>query len=198
VTNADLGAGSPVYPELIQHSATVNYGNSGGPLLNDRADLIGINSLGNPGTTTHPVENQFYAITVNHARGLLEALEGGKRTDDVGWDIDAFRFVPLDRLFPAIGYGTAEQGQQARQALNQAGIDGLWVWGTTPGSPADRAEIVAGDLITAMNGTPVSTIPDVCDVLQSASPGDVIGIDGRYIVSGPFAEPWQTRMKLQK
>jgi S1-C subfamily serine protease len=195
--NANLGPASPVYAELIQHSATINPGNSGGPLYNDRAELIGINTLKNHGTQGE-VEGQFYAITSNHARSLIDDLEAKKVTDDVGWDIDPFAQVPLSRVFPAIGYGTAEQGEQADMQLAQAGIDGLWVWGVTPGSPADKGQITGGDLIATINGTPVRTIPDVCDVLKSASRGDTLGVQGYYIVSGPFGEPWQTRVKLRK
>ena len=185
----------PRYPHTIQHSATINPGNSGGPLLNDKAELIGINTLGNT-----ELQGQYYAISIDHIKPLLPDLAAGKSQADVGWDAAPFSQVPLSQVFEATGYGTAEQGRQADQLLVNAGIDGLFVWGASPGSPAEEAEIEGGDLIETINNVPVTSMKEVCDVLQSASPGQVLEVEGRWLLSGggehDFGDEWTTKVTL--
>lgn len=190
----------PRYPHTIQHSATINPGNSGGPLLNDRGELIGINTLSNTGGGRQSVQGQFYAISVDHIKPMLADLAAGKSQADPGWDLAPFADVPLSEVFEATGYGTAEQGRQADQLLASSGIDGLFVFGANPGSPAEKANIEGGDLIESINDVPVTTMKEVCDVLQSATPGQTLGIEGRYLLSGgpeqEFGDQWTTKLTL--
>ena len=51
------------YEDTIQHGATVNYGNSGGPLLDHHGRLVGINTLTNFGSQAQPAQGQFYSIS---------------------------------------------------------------------------------------------------------------------------------------
>jgi S1-C subfamily serine protease len=198
---AETGPSSPKLPSTIQHSATTNPGNSGGPLLNDRAQLVGVNTLYNPGEE-RPIENQFYAVTTERVNQILPDLKAGKKIADAGWDIAAFSEVPISTLFTETGFGTAAQGEQLDQQIQRAGIDGLVVFGTTAGSPAERARITLGDLITQINGANVATASDACDALQSATPGEPIAVDGLYLTSGgEQADPgdsWSVRMRLPK
>ena len=185
----------PRLAETIQHDATINPGNSGGPLLNDQAEVIGINSLGSGGGT---IENQFYAITSNHAQEQLGTLEKGESQDDIGLDAQPFSQVPLEKVFPAFGY-TAESGLQADQTLAQRGVDGLWVWGVRTGSPAEKSLLAFGDLLTHIDGTPVRNITQLCDILQSASPKQQLGLEGIYILSGEdadFLQNWTATLKM--
>jgi len=186
----------PRYPELIQHDATINGGNSGGPLFNDQAQVVGVNTLGNEG---NGAENEFYAISINHAKDLITTLEKGQSPDDIGWDIQPFSQVYLSDVYPAIGLGTAADGQAVDQALANEGISGLWVWDSSAGKPAQEANLVGGDLITDMNGTPVTNVEQVCDVLQSTSPGQEVEVEGIYIASGSpenYLDNWTTQMKM--
>ena len=190
----------PRYPHTIQHSATINPGNSGGPLLNDKAELIGINTLANTGTDRQEVQGQFYAISVDHIRPMLADLSAGKSQADPGWSLAPFSEVPLSEVFEATGYGTAEQGRQADQLLIDAGIDGMFVFGSNPGSPAEKARIVGGDLVEEVQDVPVTSVKEVCDVLQSATPGQKLKVEGRYLTSGgtekDFGDRWQVEMSL--
>jgi S1-C subfamily serine protease len=196
---ADTGPSSPRLPSTIQHSATTNPGNSGGPLLNDRAELVGINSLYNPGDD-RPIENQFYAITTERVNQLLPDLKAGKNIADAGWDVAAFQEVPISSLFEATGYGTPAEGEELDQLIQEAGIDGVVVYGTTPGSPADKAEITGGDMVTSIAGANISTASDVCDALQSATPGRPMAVEGLFLTSGgdvaAAGDFWKVRMKL--
>ena len=190
----------PRYAHTIQHSATINPGNSGGPLLNNKAELIGINTLSNTGGESRRVQGQFYAIAIDHIKPMLADLSAGKSQADPGWDLAPFSQVPLSEVFEATGYGTAVQGRQADELLVGAGIDGLFVFGSNPGSPAEKAEIVGGDLVEKINGVPVTSVKEVCDVLQSTAPGQTLNVEGRWLVSGggehEFGEEWTTKLTL--
>jgi S1-C subfamily serine protease len=190
----------PRYPHTIQHSATINPGNSGGPLLNDKAELVGINTLANTGSERQKVQGQFYAISIDHIKPMLPDLSAGKSQADPGWDIAPFSEVPLSEVFEATGYGTAEQGRRADQLLIEAGIDGLFVFGANAGSAAEKARITGGDLVEQVEDVPVASVKDVCDVLQSARPGQTLKVEGRYLTSGgsekEFGEEWQVDMTL--
>jgi S1-C subfamily serine protease len=190
----------PRYPSTIQHSATINPGNSGGPLLNDKAELVGINTLANTGSERQKIQGQYYAIGIDHIKPLLPDLSAGKSQADAGWDLAPFSEVPLSEVFEATGYGTADEGRQADQLLAQNHIDGMFVFGSNPGSPAEKAEIVGGDLVEKINSVPVTSVKDVCDVLQSASPGQTLGIEGRWLTSGggshKFGDEWTTKLTL--
>lgn len=185
----------PKFPETIQHDATINPGNSGGPLLNDHAEVIGINTLGNPEN-----ENQFYAISSNKAKSQIKKLEGGNSPDQIGLDIDPFSQVPLADVFPAAGL-TAKLGREVDDVLVDQGISGLWVWGTTPGSPAEDANLEYGDLLTRVDGTRTTNMRQLCDILQSASPSQVLSVEGLYILSGPdnrFLDDWTSQLEMPR
>ncbi|HEX2275037.1 MAG TPA: S1C family serine protease [Acidimicrobiales bacterium] len=190
----------PRFPSAIQHSATINPGNSGGPLLNDRAELIGINTLRNIGTRQQPIQGQYYAIAIDHIKPLLPDLTAGRSQADPGWNIAPFSQVPLADVFEATGYGTRSEGVEADRLLAANDIDGIFVFGATPDSPADEANIELGDLIERINNVPVTTVKEVCDILQSASPGQTLEVRGRYLTNeGPeqdFGDPWRTELTL--
>lgn len=195
-TSALIDDSMPRFPELIQHDATINPGNSGGPLFDDQGKVIGVNTLGNEGGG---VENQFYSISVNHVKDLLSELEQGESPDDIGWDIQPFSQVPLAEVYPAYGIGTAALGQQVDNFLIEEGTTGMWVWGSTAGKPAETANLFTGDLITEINETPVTSVASVCDILQSAGPGQTLEVEGRYISNiddANFLEEWRTELKL--
>jgi S1-C subfamily serine protease len=187
----------PRFPETIQHDATINPGNSGGPLLNDRAEVVGVNTLSGKAAGA---ENQFYSISSNHASDQLPELERGDSPDDIGLDSQPFSQVFLEDVFPLYDYD-AEFGRDVDAFLARKGITGLWVWGASTGSPAADAALVGGDLLTHVEGTPVKKASDLCDILQSASPGQELALEGIYILSGEdqdFLENWTTTLKMPK
>lgn len=198
---ADIGPSAPKLSSTIQHSATVNHGNSGGPLLNDRAEVIGVNTLINTGEAGE-VENQFYSITSNRVKEVLPDLKAGKNIADAGWNLQAFSETPISSLYELTGYGTAAEGERLDQQLQAAGIDGMVVLAVSTPSPAEDAQITGGDMITAINGAPVTSYAQVCDALRSATPGQVMNVEGVYITSGGEeaapGDPWKVRMTLPK
>ncbi len=209
VSSADVEAepspSLPKYQSTIQHQAPINPGNSGGPLVNDDGELVGINSLGNVEQNERPIQGQGYAITMNHAKQLLPDLQAGRSTADAGWSL-----VPLDGISVAEAFagdaswkaeGRAELGLEVQERIARAGIDGLYVLDSATGSPAAEVKIGFGDLVTAIEGTPVRTVEEVCEILESSGPGKKLRVRGRYINSAPdldrILRRWTAGMVLE-
>ena len=86
---ATLGAGLPTLPAVIQHQAPINAGNSGGPLFNQRGQVIGVNTV----TTGSESQNQNGAIAVDRAKSIMGGLEQGEDQGYVGWNL-----TPIESL----------------------------------------------------------------------------------------------------
>jgi len=126
------------YEDFIQTDAAINQGNSGGPLVDAEGRLIGINTfiMSNAGGGN---QGLGFAIPVNLARNVLERLiaDGRVRRGYLG--------VMLQPLDPEL----------ARQ-FKLPDTTGALVSNVQPGTPAARAGIREGDVITTLNGKPVT------------------------------------------
>jgi Do/DeqQ family serine protease len=142
------------FEDFIQTDAAINRGNSGGALVNTMGELIGINSQifsptgGNIGIG--------FAIPSNMAKDVMGQLiqTGRVRRGMLGVNIQP---VTAD-LAASLGLG------QARGAI---------VSGVQAGGPADRAGLKRGDIITALNGTPVTDNNTLRNAVARTQPGNV-------------------------
>jgi serine protease Do len=125
--------GASAYFDMIQTDASINPGNSGGPLVNSAGEVVGVNS--SIYSTTGGSIGLGFAIPINRVRRVVEDLlqHGVVRGAWVGIK------VRVDRSADPRGIGAA----------------GVAVDQVTPGSPADRAGVRAGDLILEARGRPV-------------------------------------------
>jgi S1-C subfamily serine protease len=82
---ASLGANLPTLPSVIQHDASINAGNSGGPLFDDHGQVVGINTFSASSSNS---QNQNGAIAIDRIRTLLPALERGEDRGYAGWNIE--------------------------------------------------------------------------------------------------------------
>ena len=126
------------YEDFIQTDAPINPGNSGGALINDRGDLIGINtailSHGSGGN-----QGVGFAIPVNLARNVMDQIiKTGKVTR-------AYLGVSIQDVTPVMAKAFAES--EPRGAL---------VGDVTVGSPAQTAGVQKGDIILGVNGKPIA------------------------------------------
>ncbi|HWU23011.1 MAG TPA: trypsin-like peptidase domain-containing protein, partial [Nocardioides sp.] len=144
--------------DAIQTDAAINPGNSGGPLVNMRGQVIGINSAiatsGGTGTTSGQAGNigLGFAIPVEQVRVTVDQiLRTGKAQ------------YPLMGVKP-----TQEKG------LN---LDGVTVDTVTPGSGADEAGIKPGDVITSVNGQPVTNNVSLYVLVRTFQPGDKVKVE---------------------
>lgn len=191
--DADAGSSMPLYVDAIQHDGVVNPGNSGGPLFNDRGELVGINSLSN--SSTPRVEGQYYAISSNHARPLIEQLRRGETYSDIGIEGINLQEIPdqtAARLWPNGGLPSA---------FAKAQVPAFAVLSVEAGSAADQAAIFPYDVITSVGGQPVSSFAQICSVLASTNPGDIIPVTGVYMEAvGQSAvyDEWEVQLRLQE
>ena len=126
------------YEDFIQTDASINPGNSGGALVNDRGELVGINTAilaGNSGGN----QGIGFAVPVNLARQVMDqiAVHGQVTRGYLG--------VTIQEVTPAIA-----------KAIGLDGPRGAMVSDVSADSPAQHAGLQSGDVITALNGKPVA------------------------------------------
>src|SRR6266542_1720495 len=145
-----IGAGP--YDDFIQTDASVNPGNSGGPLVDARGALIGINSA--IFSQTGGWAGISFAIPVSLAKQVLPQLrERGK----------------VVRGY--LGIAAAPVTPEAARELNLPAPRGALVAEVTPGSPAARAGIRSGDVITGFQGEDVNTPRELTRRVAGTPPG---------------------------
>jgi 2-alkenal reductase len=148
----DLGTGSSYsLPQVIQTDAPINPGNSGGPLLNLAGEVIGVNSA--IASTTGTNSGVGFSIPVQAVRQIIPSLIA-----DGGY------------VYPYMGAGFDDEvslSEQTAYGLSQT--LGAYIVSVTPGSPADRAGLIAasnttgrgGDLIVAIDGQAINNFSDL-------------------------------------
>lgn len=145
--------------DLIQTDAAINSGNSGGPLLNLKGQVIGIN-------TAVSTEGQGigFAIPIGATKGMLQNLvETGK----------------VER--PYLGVQYVSINAQVREEYDLTVNRGDYITATSgrsvqSGGPAAKAGIRDGDIITAVNGFKVGEIASVASLVSEYQPGDKVEV----------------------
>ena len=182
--------GLPEYKDTIQHGAIVNYGNSGGPLLDHHGRLVGINTLINSGSLAAPAQGQFYSIAIDSAkREIVDKLLKGESPNNMGWSVEEYYpgyFTTLDAV-----KGPALDGQVAGAGIKS----GLYVKAVTPGSGASNAGIAAGMMLTKLQNTSTRTVAEMCAISESILPGSTADVEGLYLLSD--TERLTKRFKFQ-
>jgi 2-alkenal reductase len=143
---------------LIQTDAAINHGNSGGPLLNAAGQVVGINTLVVRDTSGGDVaEGLGFAIPVNTAKYVFAQLtDKGK----------------VARPFIGITYQTLNA--QVAAANNVNAKEGAWVQDVTANSPAARAGLRSGDVVTSINGATLTEDTPLPALMLKFKPGDTV------------------------
>ncbi len=136
---------------IIQTDAALNPGNSGGPLVNSRGEVIGVNTA-----TILPAQGLCFAIPVDTAKFIAALLirDGKVRRSYIGV---AGQNVPLHRRL-------VRHYQLAKET-------GILVVSIEPGSPAARCGLQEGDVIVGFNGKPTAGIDDLHKLLTDSQAG---------------------------
>jgi S1-C subfamily serine protease len=134
---------------LIETSARLVPGDSGGPLLNAKGQVVGIDAAGSPNYQFQASDG--YAIPINKALALVKQMRAGTASTLVHIGKTAFLGVSVQE--------TAE---------------GLTVVSVVSGGAAAAAGIQEGDVVTSVDGTAIATLDDLRTILFSHHPADSI------------------------
>jgi S1-C subfamily serine protease len=157
---------------LIETDANVQPGDSGGPLLDADGDVVGMDTAASAGFGFQNASStDAYAIPIARALAIARQIEAGKASATVHIGATAFLGVEV-RAVETTGYGYG-YGSGSPTAT------GSLIAGVVDGGPADRAGLVAGDVIVAINGRTVTTPTVITTVLQTKKPGMRVAI--RYV-----------------
>jgi len=135
-TNLSIVGGAPAYQDFLQTDASINFGNSGGPLLNIHGEAIGINTAINPSG-----EGIGFAIPINMAKHISgQLIAHGKVTR--GW----------------LGIAPQELTPELADSWGLRNVSGVLVGSVNPSTPADSAGFRVKDVITEFDGRKVSDV----------------------------------------
>ncbi len=137
---------------LIQTDAAINSGNSGGALVNSSGKVIGINTLK---LTGDGVEGMGFAIPINDTKPIYE---------------DLIQYSKVKR--PYIGFSGRDLDEETAQYNNL--VVGVYVVSIEEFSAAEKAGLRAGDVVTAINGTSITTMDELNAVKNECQIGDEI------------------------
>ena len=137
--------------DLIQTDAAINPGNSGGPLVNMSGQVIGISSYK---ISQVGVEGMGYAISINEAMPILNTLI-------------STGFI----VRPYLGAGVYTVDQMIAAFYGLAVSQGVLITDIANGSPADKAGLKAGDVITAIDGKSQTDDAAMMDYINSLKVG---------------------------
>ena len=137
------------FENFIQTDAAINFGNSGGPLINVNGEVIGINTA-----MFRPAQNIGFAVPINTLKQVLPQLrEKGKVTRGY------------------LGINIRNVDNDIAGAFKLKASDGAFVESVLPGEPADKAGVKPGDTVVRVDNLPVKETRDLIGYVSAKSPG---------------------------
>lgn len=166
-TQAEGAAASENLSGLIETSANIQAGDSGGPLYNASDQIIGIDTAAASGG--YSVAG--YAIPITTALSIAGQIESGQASAEITIGNPAFLGVEVipTTASAASGYGRSFGGGVPTQTVPGATIGGVFV-----GTAAANAGLAAGDTITDINGTAIGSASDLSSALAGYAPGQSV------------------------
>ncbi|MCD4750319.1 MAG: Do family serine endopeptidase [Thermoanaerobaculales bacterium] len=150
-----LGLSDRSFENYIQTDAAINFGNSGGPLVNLRGEVIGINSAINA-----RAQNLGFAVPVKTAAKILVQLREHGRV------VRGYLGVSIDNI-----------DQKAQGAFGLDSRMGALVISVTPKSPAERAGMNHGDVIIKVDGVAIENTRTLIDTISADPPGTEVDLE---------------------
>lgn len=159
---------------LIQTDAAINPGNSGGALLNMAGELIGINEAKTSSGSGGSVDNIGFAIPIDKAEDSLKKL---------------MNLPTREKVDPSEASYLGIEGETITQDITQLyGIPtGVGVVAVEQGSPAEKAGIQQGDVITQFDGRAVANQQQLSDTLQYYKAGETVDVTLQRADNGKYA-----------
>ncbi len=140
--------------DLIQTDASINAGNSGGPLINESGEVIGINTVK---ITT--AEGIGFAIPINVVKPIIESLSETNKFDEaylgiLAYDKEIIRYVKS----------------------NISIENGIYITDVTQNGPAERSGLKKGDIIISIDGVSLDKVIDLRKYIYTKKPGDEVSL----------------------
>jgi S1-C subfamily serine protease len=151
-TQTEFGVRGERLTGLIEVQAHIVAGDSGGPLYDSATDVIGMDTAASTGSA----DVRGYAIPISRALRIAQRIEAGRTTGGI-----------------VLGY-PAFLGVQVRDTAFTSG--GASVFAVITGTPAARAGIASGDVITRVDGHRVQSASDLTDLIRSFPPGKSVRV----------------------
>lgn len=141
--------------DLIQTDATINPGNSGGPLINQKGEVIGINSL-----KIETAEGIGFAVPVNVIKPIIEKFASTGNFEEpyigvFGYDKNIIPYINKDLKLDS----------------------GVYIENVEPNSPAYEVELLKGDIILKIDDKPIYTMNDIKEYIYTKTPGETIKME---------------------
>ena len=159
--------------DMIQIDAAINGGNSGGALLNNKGEVVGINSLKysqQATTSSASIEGMGFAIPISDVEELIKTLiKGENDTTGVTLGIE--------------GYMTTSSN------LSSYGLpEGFYIATITKDGNTEKSELEIGNIITEIDGNKVTSIETIRKVLNKKNKGDKVTLKVKYAARNEYKE----------
>jgi S1-C subfamily serine protease len=153
ITVGDDQGGSEHLRGMIETNAAVRPGDSGGPLFNSSGQVIGMDTAASASNDIAMTTNQGFAIPIDRAMTIARQIESGTSSQTIHVGETAF-----------LGVEATADSYQA----------GAVVASVMPGSPAEAAGFVPGDLITSVGGQTITSPEALSVIVSTQSPGSSV------------------------
>lgn len=145
---------------MLQTDAAINPGNSGGPLVNLKGQVVGINTAIASGA-----ENIGFAIPINIAKYAIDSFN---KNGKIIRPYIGIRYIPITKEISTVNNLPVDYGILIKSGRN------LGEAGVVADSPAQKAGLKEGDIITALNGQKIDENNPLNSILLKYKPGDII------------------------
>jgi len=157
-TTMESTTGVNFYANMIQTDAAINPGNSGGALVNSKGELIGINTL--ISSSSGASAGVGFAIPSNYAMNIAQQIMDGK---------------VVEHAYLGVQLRSVDAGNAS--SLNSTVDTGAYIGVIMQGSPAEKAGLKVGDVITKLDDTPISSAAELVINIRGHLVGDKVTLE---------------------
>jgi S1-C subfamily serine protease len=178
---SDSGAGTTEKLHgMIETNAPIQQGDSGGPLVNANGDVIGMDTAANSssGFGGYSAATTGFAIPINSAVTIANQINAGKASATVHIGLAGFMGVNVSDASNPSGCSAGGDGFGGFSGGFSSPVNsGALICQVYPDSPAAKAGLSSGDVITSVNGTAVSSADGLTALTATSHPGDQFAIN---------------------